>query len=272
MTPVPVVHNAGFMLGVFLANGIGCVLAVFCLVRMADKRRSTGNRALLVFAAAWAVIETARDDALFVVATAVHLRDDQVRFVLLPGFGLTVVAMLIAVAAFGVAATWPRPVWTVTAGVTVGLLTAAMIVDSCLAGHTGFAESVDAPRAAAIAVGLAAVFGAAVRLATGATERWAMASTILGLAATLTAGQYLMAGQVTVDTTTATATDTGVDSIRLLLFTTIAFGIRTILLTLMSLADDDRGDRPGRPGGRADPRDRLDPGRPGERWSLALSR
>ncbi|WP_432994190.1 hypothetical protein [Dactylosporangium sp. CA-233914] len=242
------VYSFWFIVGVFLANGIGCVLTVFCLVRMTDRRRSNANRAVLVAGAAWGIIEAARDDALFVVATAVHLRDDRVRFFLAPGLVLTVVSMLIAVAVLGLAAANPTAPRKIGAGVTVGLLTAGMIVQSTLSGRTGFALSIDAPRAAAIAVGFAAVAAVSVWLATGATARWAMATPIMVLAACLTLAQYLIAGEVTTDPTAAVDDESGLGAIQLIFFSAVTLGVRAIALTVLSMTDEGRVDDDRDPG------------------------
>jgi len=243
MTEVPVVYSPWYILGVFVANGIGCVLTVFCLVRMTDARRSTANRAVLVVGAAWGLIETARDDALFVLVTAVHLRDDRVQFYLAPGFALTVGAMLIAIVVLGVAAARPGPLWTVCAGVTVGLLTSAMVVESILSGRSGYATSIDVADVIAVSAGLAAVIAIGVWLATGATERWAMAVPIMVMGACLTVAQYLMAGEVTVDVTETVDEAAGVSPLTLVFFTVAAFGVRMIALTVLSITDEDRMDR-----------------------------
>ncbi|WP_433088382.1 hypothetical protein ACQP1P_20450 [Dactylosporangium sp. CA-052675] len=240
MTEVPVLYSPWYVLGVFLANGIGCVLTVFCLVRMTDERRSTANRVVLVVGAAWGLIETARDDALFVLATAIHLRDDQVRFFLAPGLALTVGTVLISIVVLGVAAAWPRPLWTVAAGVTVGLLTSAMIVQSMLSGRSGYVTSINAPAAVAIAAGLTAVVAAAVSLATGATQRWRTAVPIVAVALVMTVAQYLMAGQVTIDFSATVDDAAGASPLTLIFITVAAFGVRMIALLLLSLTDEGR--------------------------------
>jgi hypothetical protein len=242
MTEVTVVYSPWYILGVFLANGIGLVLTVFCLVRMVDVRRSTGNRAVLVVGAAWGLIETARDDALFVLVTAVHLRDDRVQFFLAPGLALTVGAMLIAIAVLGVAAARPRPLWTVCAGVTVGLLTSAMVVQSVLSARSGYVTSIDVPDVVTVAAGLTAVITVAVWLATGATERWAMATPIMVVAAVLTVAQYLMAGEVTVDLSATVDEAIGASPLALIFITVAALGVRMIALTVLSITDDDRAE------------------------------
>nr|BFE57584.1 hypothetical protein GCM10020063_021100 [Dactylosporangium thailandense] len=233
-------YSPWYVLGVFLANGTGCVLTVFCLVRMTDERRSTANRALMVVGAAWGLIETARDDALFVLATAVHLRDDQVQFFLAPGLALTVGTILISIVVLGVAAAWPRPLWTVAAGVTVGLLTSAMIVQSMLSGRSGYVTSINASAAVAIAAGLTTVIATAVYLATGATRRWRRAGPIMVVALAMTVAQYLMAGQVTVDFTATVDDAAGASPITLIFITVAAFGVRMIALTLLSITDEGR--------------------------------
>ena len=238
MTEVPVVYNPWYVIGVFLANGIGCVLTVFCLVRMTDKRRSTGNRAFLVFVAAWILVETARDDMLFVAATAIHLEDSQVQFFIAPSMLLTVVAVLFTAAVLGIAARNPRPLWTAGGGAAIGLLIGAVSVQAATSGRTGAAMSIDATESAIIALGLAVVIAVTIRLATGATTRPPMASSIMLLAICLTIGQYLMVGEVMTDPTVPGDYDAGLASIPLIAFTAVAFGIRTIALTLMSLTDE----------------------------------
>ncbi|WP_426513806.1 hypothetical protein ACPPVO_26255 [Dactylosporangium sp. McL0621] len=243
MTEVTVVYSPWYVLGVFLANGIGLVLTVFCLVRMADARRSTGNRALLVFGAAWGLIETARDDALFVLATAVHLRDDRVQFYLAPGLLLTIGAMVIAVAVLGVAAAWPRTLWTICAGVTVGLLASGMVVQSVLSARSGYVTSIDVPDVVAVSAGLTAIIAVGVWLATGATERWAMAMPILVVAAVMTVAQYMMAGEVTVDLSETVDDASGAPPLTLIFITVAALGVRMIALTVLSITDEDRVER-----------------------------
>ncbi|WP_433222022.1 hypothetical protein ACQP00_22335 [Dactylosporangium sp. CS-047395] len=247
MTVAPVEYNVWYIIGVFIANGIGCVLAVFALVRMTDERRSTGNRAFLVVAAAWGLIETARDDALFVLATAVHLRDDGVRFFLAPGLGLTVLSMLIAIAVLGIAAARPRPLWTIIAGVTVGLLTAAMVVQSVLSARTGYAVSIDVPAAVAIAAGLAVVTSASVFLATGATARRRMSVPIMVLAVCMTAAQYLLAGEILTDLSSVVDSEIGVGAIEVIFISAATFFVRTLGLTVVSMTDEGRVDQPASP-------------------------
>ncbi|WP_433063347.1 hypothetical protein [Dactylosporangium sp. CS-033363] len=247
MIQAPVEYNVWYIIGVFIANGVGCVLAVFALVRMTDERRSVGNRAFLVVAAAWGLIETARDDALFVLATAVHLRDDGVRFFLAPGLGLTVLAMLIAIAVLGIAAARPRPLWTITAGVTVGLLTGAMVVQSVLSARTGYAVSIDVPAAVAIAAGLAVVTSVSVFLATGTTVRWRMSVPIMVLAACMTAAQYLLAGQIRTDLSAIVDSEIGVGAIEVIFISAATFFVRTLGLTVVSMTDEGRVDQPVSP-------------------------
>ncbi|MFB9446708.1 hypothetical protein Dvina_23580 [Dactylosporangium vinaceum] len=243
MTAGPVVYNIWFILGVFISNGIGCVLSVFCLVRMTDARRSFANRAFLVLAAAWGIVETARDDALFVIATAIHLRDDSVVFYLAPSLALTVVSIGLACAVLGVAAANPRPVWTVTAGATVGLLTGGMAVQAVLAGRSGYAVSIDVPAAVATAAGLAAVTAAAVFLATGATARWRMTGPILVLALCMTVAQYLLAAEVNTDLSAVEDNAIGMSPLQLIFICVAAFGVRTIVLTLLSITDEGKFER-----------------------------
>ncbi|MFI5911897.1 hypothetical protein [Dactylosporangium sp. NPDC051541] len=255
MTDAPVVYNVWFILGVLVSNGIGCVLSVFCLVRMTDERRSFGNRAFLVVAAAWGIVETARDDALFVIATAVHLRDDSVVFFLAPSLALTVLSILIASAILGLAASHPQPLWTVAAGVTVGLLTGGMVVQAVLAGRSGYAVSIDVPAAIATAAGLAAVTALCVWLATGATVRWRMSVPILVLAVSMTTAQYLLAAEVNTDLTAVEDNPTGMSPLQLIFICVAAFGVRTIALTLLSITDEGRFERAGEYSGTRRARD-----------------
>jgi hypothetical protein len=86
-----------FFLGALLGNGVGCLLAVFCLVRVTDQRRTVRSRLLLVLAASWALVETARDDMLFVAATAIHMSDYQVHFFLAPSTLIPLEGLLVSV-------------------------------------------------------------------------------------------------------------------------------------------------------------------------------
>ncbi|MFG2038435.1 hypothetical protein [Dactylosporangium sp. NPDC048998] len=233
-------HRVWFVLGVLLGNGVGCLLAVFCLVRMTDQRRTVRNRLLLVLIGSWALVETARDDMLFVAATAIHMSDYQVHFFLAPSMALTAVAVLFTMAVFWLAAARPRPLWTVGGGTAVGLLLAATSLQAAFSGRTGSAMSIDIVNAAVIAAGLGAMTGIAVRLGTGATSRPAIATAVTLLAICLTIAQYLIAGEVTTDPSIAVDSDAGIDPIQLAVFTAVAFGVRAIVLTFMSMIDESR--------------------------------
>jgi hypothetical protein len=256
VTEVPVVYSPWYIVGVFLANGIGCVLTVFCLVRMTDKRRSVANRAFLVFVAAWIIVETARDDMLFVAATAIHLEDSQVRFFIVPSMLLTVVAVLFTAAILGAAARNPRPLWTAGGGAAIGLLIGAVNVQAATSGRTGAATSIDPVDSAVIVLVLAAVIAITIRLATGATTRPPMAGSIMLLAICLTIAQYLTVGEVLTDPSVPGDYDAGLDSIPLIAFTAVAFGIRTIALTVLSITDEGDLELPTAAGDR-----QLPPGR-----------
>ncbi|MGI5245295.1 hypothetical protein [Dactylosporangium sp. CA-139066] len=235
-------HQVWFALGVLLGNGIGCLLAVFCLSRMTDPRRSPRNRLFLVVVAAWALVETARDDMLFVAATAIHMSDYEVHFFLAPSMGLTVFAVLLTSCVFWLAARRPRPVWTIGGGTAVGLLLAAMSVQAAFSGRTGSAMTIDVAGTAVVAGGLAAVTATAVWLGTGATTRSAVATAVTLLAVCLTVAQYMIAHDVTTDPRITVDSDAGINPIQLAVFTAVAFGVRAIALTIMSMIDEGHRD------------------------------
>ncbi|MEV0132910.1 hypothetical protein AB0H83_31160 [Dactylosporangium sp. NPDC050688] len=233
-------HQIWYVLGVLLGNGVGCLLAVFCLVRMTDQRRSAGSRFLLVLMASWALVETARDDMLFVAATAIHMDDYQVHFFLAPSMALTVIAVAFTTSVFWLVAKHPHPVWTAGAGTAVGLLLGVMCLQAALAGRTGSALSIDVADSVMVTAGLGVATGTAVWLATGATRRSAMATAITLLAICLTIAQYRIASVVTTDPSIAVDSDIGIDPIQLGVFTAVAFGVRAIALTVMSMIDESR--------------------------------
>ncbi|GAA2616003.1 hypothetical protein GCM10010399_53700 [Dactylosporangium fulvum] len=233
-------YQVWFVLGVLLGNGVGCLLAVFCLVRMTDQGRTVRNRLLLVLVGSWALVETARDDMLFVAATAIHMSDYQVHFLLAPSMVLTVFAVLFTTAVFWLAATRPRPLWTVGGGTAVGLLLGAMSLQAAHAGRTGSAVSIDLVNSLVIAAGLGAATGVSVWLGTGATRRSAIATAVTLLAICLTIAQYRIAGEVTTDPSITVDSDAGIDPIQLGVFTAVAFGVRAIALTVMSMIDESR--------------------------------
>ncbi|WP_238013701.1 hypothetical protein KZZ52_54875 [Dactylosporangium sp. AC04546] len=232
-------YQVWFVLAALLGNGVGCMLAVFCLVRMTDQRRTTRNRLLLVLVAAWVLVETARDDMLFVAATAIHMSDYQVHFFLAPSMVLTVFSVLFTAGVFWLAANRPRPLWTIGGGTAVGLLLGAMSVQAAFAGRAGSAMSIDIVSTSLIAAGLGAVTGVFVWLSTGATRRSAMATAVALLAICLTIAQYWIAAEVTTDPSIPVDSTVGIDPIQLGIVTAVAFGVRAIALTFMSMMDEN---------------------------------
>jgi hypothetical protein len=241
-------HQIWFVLGVFLGNAVGCLLAAFCLARMTDQRRTVRGRFLLVLVASWALVETARDDMLFVAATAIHMSDYQVHFFLAPSMVLTVVTVAFTAGVLWLVAKHPHPVWTGGAGTAVGLLLGAMSLQAALAGRTGSALSIDLADSLAITAGLGAATGVSVWLATGATRRSAIATAVTLLAVCLTIAQYRIATAVTTDPSVLVDSNVGIDPIQLGVFTAVAFGVRAIALTVMSIIDESRPEpAPARP-------------------------
>ncbi|GAA1506731.1 hypothetical protein GCM10009827_020720 [Dactylosporangium maewongense] len=231
-------HQILFVLGVLLGNAVGCLLAVFCLVRMTDQRRSARSRLLLVLVASWALVETARDDMLFVAATAIHMSDYQVHFFLAPSMVLTVLAVAFTAGVLWLVAKHPHPVWTAGAGTAVGLLLGVMSLQAALAGRTSSALSIDTVNALVVAAGLGVATGISVWLGTGATRRSTIATAVTLLAICLTIAQYRIASVVTTDPSIQVDSDAGIDPIQLGVFTAVAFGIRAIALTVMSIIDE----------------------------------
>ncbi|GAA2386459.1 hypothetical protein [Dactylosporangium salmoneum] len=231
-----------FVLGVLLGNGIGSLLAVFCLVRMTDQQRSVRNRLLLVLVAAWALVETARDDMLFVAATTIHMSDYEVHFFLAPSMGLTAIAVLFTMAVFWFTAAHPRPLWTIGGGIAAGLLMTAMSLQAAFSGRTDSATSIDIANAAMIAAGLGVTTGIAVWLGTGATTRQARATAVTLLTVGLTITQYLISAEVTTDPSTTVNSDLGINPVQLAVFTAVAFGVRAIALTFMTMIEEGRPD------------------------------
>ncbi len=233
-------YQVWFVLGVLLGNGVGCLLAVFCLVRMVDQRRTVRNRLLLVLVASWALVETARDDMLFVAATTIHMSDYQVHFFLAPSMVLTVFTVLTTGTLLWFVAKYPHPVWAAGAGTAIGLLLGVMSLQAALAGRTGSALSVDVVDSVVTTAGLGVATGIAVWLGTGATRRSAMATAVTLLAICLTIAQYRIANGVTTDPSVTVDSDMGIDPIQLGIFTAVAFGVRAIVLTVMSMIDESR--------------------------------
>lgn len=229
-----------YVLGVLLGNGVGCLLAVYCLVRMTDQRRTARNRFLLVLMASWALVETARDDMLFVAATAIHMNDYQVHFFLAPSMALTVIAVAFTTSVLWLVAKHPHPVWTAGAGTAVGLLLGVMCLQAALAGHTGSALSIDVVDSVVVTAGLGIATGISVWLGTGATRRSAIATGITLLTVCLTIAQYRIASVVTTDSSIAVDSNIGFDPIQLGVFTAVAFGVRAIVLTVISMIDESR--------------------------------
>lgn len=235
-----------FVLGVLLGNGVGCLLAVFCLVRMTDQGRPVRSRLLLVLVASWALVETARDDMLFVAATAIHMSDYQVHFFLAPSMVLTVFAVAFTAGVLWLVAKHPHPVWTAGAGTAIGLLLGVMCLQAALAGRTGSALSIDTADSVVVTAGLGVATGIAVWLGTGATRRSAVATAVTLLAICLTVAQYRIAAVVTTDPSVVVDSDAGIDPIQLGVFTAVAFGIRAIALTVMSIIDEGSPELPPR--------------------------
>jgi hypothetical protein len=236
------VDQVWFVLGVLLGNAVGCLLAVFCLVRMTDRSRTTRNRLLLVVAASWALVETARDDMLFVAATAIHMSDYEVRFFLAPSLAFTVVAVLFTATILWLAAARPQSPWTLGGGTAIGVLLTAMCLQAAFSGRTSSAMSIDIVNAAAIAAGLGIATGIGVRLATGATSRSAIASAVVVLTVCLTIAQYVITREVTTDPAVIVDSDVGIDPVQLGIFTAVAFGVRAIALTVMTMIDEGHHD------------------------------
>jgi hypothetical protein len=233
-------YQVWFVLGVLLGNGVGCLLAVFCLVRMTDQGRTVRNRLLLVLVASWALVETARDDMLFVAATAIHMNAYQVHFFLAPSMILTVFAVLFTTGVLWLVAKHRHPIWTAGAGTAVGLLLGVMSLQAALSGRTDSGMSIDIADALAITAGLGAATGISVWLGTGATRRSAVATAVALLAICLTLAQYRIAGIVTTDPSIVIDSDAGIDPIQLGVFTAVAFGVRAIALTVVSLVNEGR--------------------------------
>ncbi len=229
-----------YVLGVLLGNGVGCLLAVYCLVRMTDQQRTGRSRFLLVLVASWALVETARDDMLFVAATAIHMNDYQVHFFLAPSMALTVIAVAFTASVFWLVAKHPHPVWTAGAGTAVGLLVGVMCLQAALAGRTGSALSIDVADSVVVTAGLGVATGISVWLATGATRRSAVVTAITLLTICLTIAQYRIASVVTTDPSTVVDSNIGIDPIQLGVFTAVAFGVRAITLTVISMLDEGR--------------------------------
>jgi hypothetical protein len=236
------VDQVWFVLGVLLGNAVGCLLAVFCLVRMTDQRRTTRNRLLLVLVASWALVETARDDMLFVAATAIHMSDYQVRFFLAPSLAFTVVAVLFTATILWLAAARPRSPWTIGGGTAIGVLLTAMCLQAAFSGRTSSAMSIDIVDAAVIAAGLGVATGIGVRLGTGATSRLSIATAVAVLTVCLTIAQYVVAREVTTDPTVVVDSDAGIDPVQLGIFTAVAFGVRAIALTVMTMIEEGHHD------------------------------
>lgn len=233
-------YRVWFVLGALLGNGIGCLLAVFCLVRMTDQRRTRRGRLLLVLVASWALVETMRDDMLFVAATTIHAGDYQVRFFLAPSMVLTVFTVLLTMVLFWLAAMHPRPVWTIVAGAAVGLLLSVMGLQAALAGRTGSAMTISVADSLAITAGLGVTTGISVWLGTGATRRSAVATAVTLLAISLTIAQYRIAEMTTTDPSVAADSNVGIDPMQLAVIIAVAFGVRAIALTVMSMIDESR--------------------------------
>lgn len=233
-------YQIWFVLGVLLGNGVGCLLAVFCLAQMTDQGRTVRNRLLLVFVASWALVETARDDMLFVAATAIHMNDYQVRFFLAPSMILTVFAVLFTAGVLWLVAKHPHPVWTAGAGTAVGLLLGVMSLQAALAGRTESAMSIDVVDALVITAGLGVATGISAWLGTGATRRSAIATAVTLLTICLTLAQYRIASIVTTDPSIVIDSNAGIDPIQLGVFTAVAFGVRAIALTVISIINEGR--------------------------------
>ncbi|WP_432831420.1 hypothetical protein [Dactylosporangium sp. CA-092794] len=205
---------------------------------MTDQRRTVRNRLLLTLVGSWALVETARDDMLFVAGTAIHMSDYEVHFFLAPSMALTVFAVLFTMAVFWWSAAHPRPLWTAGGGTAVGLLLAAMCLQAAFSGRSGSAMSIDIANAAVIAAALGVITGIAVWLGTGATRRPAVVTAVTLLAISLTIAQYLIAAEVTTDPSITVDSDAGINPIQLAIFTAVAFGVRAIALTFMSMIDE----------------------------------
>jgi hypothetical protein len=153
---------------------------------------------------------------------------------------LTVFAVLFTAGVLWLAATRPQPVWTAGAGTAIGLLLGAMGLQAAVAGRTGSAMSIDIVDSLVIAAGLGVATGIAVWLGTGATRRSAIATAATLMTICLTIAQYRIAEAVTTDPSIPVDSDAGIDPIQLGVFTAVAFGVRAIALTVMSMIDESR--------------------------------
>lgn len=233
-----------WFVGALLGNGIGCLLAVFCLVRTTDQRRTARNRFVLVFIGSWALVETARDDTLLVAAASIHADDYQVRFFLAPSMVLTAVAVAFTTIVLWLVAARPRPAGRIAGGVAIGLLLAAISLQAALSGRTGSTTSIDVVTVAAAAAGLGVATGITVWLATGAAGRPATATAVALPAICLTVAEYLITGALTADSSATADSNLGLNPIHLVVFTAVAFGVRAIVLTVMSMVDDEPAEPP----------------------------
>ncbi|MFB9185194.1 hypothetical protein ACFFX1_44345 [Dactylosporangium sucinum] len=168
------------------------------------------------------------------------MSDYQVHFLLAPSMALTVVAVLVTTGVLWLVSTHPGPLWTVGRGTAIGLLLGAVSLQAAFAGRTGSAVSIELVNALVITAGLGAATGVAVWLGTGATRRSAVATAVTVLAICLTIAQYRIAAEVTTDPSITVDSSAGFDPIQLGVFTAVAFGVRAIALTVMSMIDEGR--------------------------------
>jgi hypothetical protein len=230
------------LVAAFFGNSVGCVLAMFCLARLTDMRRSAGNRRLLLVVGSWALVETARDDALFVAATSAS-DSTQIRFLLLPSLGLTALALIVGVVVLRVIAARPNAWSTLTGGAVLGVLMAAMTVEAVRTGSPD--------RDVAMAIGPIAVIGTVICVVTalsvwsvvGATRRAPVATAIMVLAVTLTIAQFWLVREV-LGRPAPSVAGRGVLSVGVILFTALAFTIRMTVLSILSVTDTSRFRQP----------------------------
>jgi hypothetical protein len=234
--------NWWVLVAAFFGNAVGCVLAMFCLGRITDTRRTARNRWLLVVVGAWALVETARDDALFVAATSAT-GSTQIRFLLLPSLALTAFAVVVGVAVLRVVAARPTTWSKVIGGGVLGLLVAGMTIEAIGTGRADLNLADEIGPIALVGTGICLVTALSVWLVVGATRRPPVATAIMVLAVSLTLAQYWLVREL-LGGPAAGAGGAGVLSVSVILFTALAFTIRMTVLSMLSVTDTSRYRQP----------------------------
>jgi hypothetical protein len=221
----------------FFGNSIGCVLATFCLVRVIDESRRQRDRVRLAVVAGVALVECAYTTAIFGAAAVMELDDIDLSFTLMPGLAIAAASMMLTCGALVVVTLRPTRPTVIVCGAAVGVSVATASLEALASVQIAPNVALDLADAAWIAIGLALVGLLWVGLTVGARRRRPVAAAIMSLALALTAGQYLLTGEVLVEAHLPIPNSSGLSRITIVVAGGVALIVRTIVLTLFTVGD-----------------------------------